>query len=399
MGFTVGRIFGTDVRVHWSWILILALFAVGLGVALGDGSVASFSVPTAWGASIAFAALVFASVTAHELAHVKVARRNGGQVPVVVIQLFGGPYIMEVKPRTAGEEFRIAVAGSALSLAVALLAGAVGAVLAFAPVNIDQAPAALQAVYIVAVLVSGFNVMLCLINLVPGYPLDGARAFHAIVWQRTGREEAATAATIRVGRYLGFSLFGAAVITFVFVDLIVGLCLFIAGIVMINSSSLMGKRSLLQGLVSGLHVSDAEDAEPARVPPQLTLDVFAGEYLADRLGAAALVERGSELLGLIGTMQIRRIPRRFWPRTRTEQAMVKIDDVPRVAGDTDLWAGIEMLERSGLDALVVATAGPDTLLMTKRSAGMVLRERFMERQREMAAMGGTRGWRLRGPRR
>lgn len=399
MGLTIGRIFGTDVRVHWSWILILALFVVGLGVAMSDGSVASFSVPVAWGASIGFAALVFASVTAHELAHVKVARRNGGQVPVVVIQLLGGPYIMEVKARTAGEEFRIAIAGSAFSLILALVAGAVGAALAFVPGNIDQAPSALQAAYIVAVLASGFNVLLGLVNLVPGYPLDGARAFHAIVWRRTRSEEAATAATIRVGRYLGFSLFGAAAITFMFVDLIVGLCLFIAGMVMVNSSSLMDKRSLLQALVSGLHVSDAEDAEPARVPPQLTLDVFAGEYLSDRLGAAALVERGSELLGLIGTMQIRRIPRRIWPRTRTEQAMVKIEDVPRVAGDTDLWAGIEILERSGLDALVVAAAGSDTLLMTKRSAGMVLQQRFIERQRELTAMGRTRGWRFRGPRR
>ena len=81
---------------------------------------------------------------------------------------------------------------------------------------------------------------------------------------------------------------------------------------------LLDRRQTLQNLVAGLHVSDAEDTEAARVPPQLTLDVFAAEYLAERLGAAALVERGSELLGLIGTAQIRRIPRRTWPRTHTE---------------------------------------------------------------------------------
>jgi Zn-dependent protease len=395
-GLTLGRIFGTEVRVHWTWIPILAFIAVVFGVDLTDGTAAMWPAGLAWGSSIAVAALVLASVMAHELAHVKVARRNGRQVPVVVVQLLGGPYVMEVKPKTAGEEFRIAIAGSALSLVVAIVAGALAVALSFGPVSIDQAPAAVQAVQFVAVMVAVFNLMLCLVNLVPGYPLDGARAFHALVWQRTGKEEAATAATIRVGRYLGLLLIGSAVVSLAFVDLLVGLCLLVAGWLMVGSSRLMDKRSLLRGLVAGLHVSDAEDADPARVPPQLTLDVFAGEYLADRLGAAALVERGSELLGLIGTAQIRRIPRRIWPKTRTEDAMVKIEDVPSMTGDADLWAGLETLERSGLDALVVAAAGPGTLLMTRRSAARIVHEKAEERQRELIALGKVRRGRFRG---
>jgi len=57
---------------------------------------------------------------------------------------------------------------------------------------------------------------------------------------------------------------------------------------------------MLQNLIAGARVSDAADSDFARLPPQLTLDVFAGEYLGEKLGAAALVERGEELLGLIG---------------------------------------------------------------------------------------------------
>ncbi|MFI5258143.1 MAG: site-2 protease family protein [Candidatus Limnocylindrales bacterium] len=395
-GLTLGRVFGTEVRVHWTWIFVLAFIAVVFGIDLSDGTAAMWPTALAWGSSIAVAALVLASVTAHELAHVKVARRNGGQVPVVVVQLLGGPYIMEVKPRTAGEEFRIAIAGSALSLIVAVVGAAVAAALSYGPVNIDQAPASVQAVQFVAVMVAVFNLLLCLVNLVPGYPLDGARALHSLVWRRTGKEGVATSVTIRVGRYVGLLLIGTAAMTLAFMDFIVGLSLFVAGWLMIGSSRLMDKRSLLQGLVAGLHVSDAEDADPARVPPQLTLDVFAGEYLADRLGAAALVERGTELLGLIGTAQIRRIPRRIWPRTRTEEAMVKIGDVPRMDGDTDLWAGLEALERTGLDALVVAAAGPGTLLMTRRSAARVVHERAEERQRELMAMALVRRGRFRG---
>ena len=107
----------------------------------------------------------------------------------------------------------------------------------------------------------------------------------------------------------------------IFVDLWPGLALLVAGWLLVGSSRLLDRRLFLQGLIAGAHVSDAADSDTARIPPQLTLDVFAGEYLGERLGGAALVERGEELLGLIGTAQIRRIPRRNWPAMRTEQAM------------------------------------------------------------------------------
>jgi CBS domain-containing protein len=94
------------------------------------------------------------------------------------------------------------------------------------------------------------------------------------------------------------------------------------------------------------------------------LDAFASEFLGERLGGVALVERGDELVGMIGTAQIKRVPARAWPRTRTEAVMVRIDAVPRVDADLDLWSALEVLERTGLDALIVtsgagvATAAP-----------------------------------------
>jgi Zn-dependent protease len=396
MSPTLGRIFGTEVRAHWTWILILAFIAVIFGMDLTDGTAAVWPTGLAWGASIATAALVFGSVAAHELAHVKVARRNGQVVPVLVVQLLGGPYVMEVKPKTAGEEIRIAAAGSVFSLALALGFGLVGGVLLLAPFNIDQAPAGLQAIQFVATMLAVFNVMLGLVNLIPGYPMDGARILHGIVWARTGNDEAATAASIRVGRYTGmaFMLLGGLVIAVL--DAVIGLALVVAGWLMMGSSRVLERRRSLQTLVEGLHVSDAEETDAARVPPQLTLDVFAGQYLAERLGAAALVERGSELLGLIGTSQIRRIPRRNWTLTHTADAMVPIANVPSVSGDLDLWSALEVLERTGLDALLVGVEVPGGALVTRRSAAKVVHQRAEERQRELIAQGLFRKGRFRG---
>ena len=85
-GLTFGRVFETEVRAHWTWILVLAFISVILGLDLSDGPAAAWPPALAWGSAITTAALVFASVTAHELAHVKVARRNGQLIPAAVVQ-------------------------------------------------------------------------------------------------------------------------------------------------------------------------------------------------------------------------------------------------------------------------------------------------------------------------
>jgi Zn-dependent protease len=318
------------------------------------------------------------------------AERCGLKLPVVVVQLLGGPYVMEIRPRTAADELRIAIAGSVFSLIVAFGFGLVAGFLILGPYGSDNSPDLLQGIGFVTFTLSAFNVILSVINLLPGYPLDGARVLHALVWLRTGQEPVATAAAIRIGRYLGVALIGAGLLMLIFFDPLAGFSLVVAGWLVMGSSRVLDRRNVLQGLLLGLHVSDAEDADPARVPPQLTLDVFAAEYLTERLGAAALVERGTELLGLIGTAQIRKIPRRIWTRTRTEEAMVSIANVPKLAGDSDLWSALEVLEKSGLDALLVAggaAEGVGNVLMSRRSAARLVHLKAEERQRELIAQG------------
>jgi CBS domain-containing protein len=172
--------------------------------------------------------------------------------------------------------------------------------------------------------------------------------------------------------------------------------LVVAGWLVMSSSRFLDRRSVLQELIGGLRVSDAEDTDPGRVPPQLTLDVFAASFLGERMGAAALVERGEELIGLIGTAQIRRIPARNWTSTHTEQAMVRIADVPRVRPDTDLWSALELLERTGLDALLVTADSAATILVSRRSAARLVHEKAEEQHRKLMAIDQIKKSGIRG---
>jgi Zn-dependent protease len=394
----LGRVFDTEVRAHWSWIIILAFIAVIFSTDLSAqaSSPAGWNLAWAWGTSIVTALLVFVSVVLHEIAHVAVASRNGMRTPAVVIQLIGGAFAMEIQPKNPGEEFRVAVAGSALSFLLMLLFGGVTLLLGAGPVDVNGAPLALQAVQFVTFILALFNGFLGGVNLLPGYPLDGARVAHAIAWRKTGSEVAATAIAVRLGRYLGLLLVATGVFVVFYGDATAGLSLGVAGWLIAGSSKVLDRRAQLRNLVAGLRVADAEDPDPARIPPQLTLDVFAGEYLAERMGTAALVERGSELLGLIGTAQIRRVPRRAWPNTHTEQVMVPIGSVPCAARDSDLWTALEVLERTGLDAMLVSGSEDGPVLMTRRGAAQMVRERVEGQQRDLLAGRQLKKGRFRG---
>lgn len=351
IGLSLGRVFNTEVRAHWTWVPIIAFISVIFGMDLADGTAANWPTALAWGSSITVALLVFVSVAGHELAHVRVATLAGQQIPRVVVQLLGGPYVMEVRPKDSAEEIRIALAGPIFSFIVAVIFGVVGAVLVLGP--LDTAPDGVQALAFVTTMVAAFNGLLCIINLVPGYPMDGARILHAVVWRITGKEAVATAAAIRVGRNVGVALIVVGALTMTFLDLVAGLSLVIAGWLVMSSSRFLDRRSGLQELISGLRVRDATETDMATVPPQLTLDVFAATYLGERMGSAALVEHNDELVGIVGTAQIRKIASNSWTKTRTEDVMLPIERVPRVSGDMDLWSALELLERSGLDAVIV----------------------------------------------
>lgn len=377
-GVPLGRMFGTEIRAHWTWIFLLALITVVLGEGLAAQATTNVDSAWAWGSAIVTALLVFGSVTVHELAHVVIARRNGIGGNVVVIQLLGGTYLMEARPRNWGQELRAALAGPFVSAVLVLAFGGITALMELGWGSSSNVPDSVAAVSFVADVLALFNLFLVVTNLVPGYPMDGARIVHAVAWARSGRDEVATMVASRIGRMVGIGVMGLGVGVIVFVDLWPGLALMVAGWLLVGSSRILDRRLFLQGLMAGAHVSDAADSDLARVPPQLTLDVFAGEYLGERMGGAALVERGEELLGLIGTAQIRRIPRRNWPAMRTEQAMVPLGSVPWARGDSDLWPALELLERSGLDGLLIGTGEHVSALLTRRSVSLLIRERAQQ---------------------
>ena len=199
-GFRLGRLFGIEIDVHPSWLVIAGLLMWSLASAALPADFPEVGTAARLGMAAAITVFFFASLLGHELGHSLVAMARGIPVAGITFFLFGGMARAGRDSRGPGEEFLIAVAGPVVSFLLAALflalwwLGATGGW-----------PAALTgSLAYLCVL----NVILGAFNLLPGFPMDGGRVLRAAIWKATGSVDRATLWASRVGVWLALALMG-----------------------------------------------------------------------------------------------------------------------------------------------------------------------------------------------
>jgi Zn-dependent protease len=184
----IGQVAGVDILVRASWLLIAVLIAVLIGPQFED-PVSGLSEGWGWAAGLVFAVLLYLSVLLHELSHALAAKAFKLPVRSVTLHFLGGVTQIEGEPQTPGREFVVSVVGPVTSLVVG------GIALAAAWVTPDDTLVGLMLAMLAAA-----NLVVGLLNLVPGLPLDGGRILRAGVWWATRRPHLATAVAGWSGR-------------------------------------------------------------------------------------------------------------------------------------------------------------------------------------------------------
>ncbi|MFV0259357.1 MAG: site-2 protease family protein [Acidimicrobiales bacterium] len=194
----LGRVASVPIGLHWSILLIAAVVVSGLAgtilpsIAPGYGS--ALYLIAALSGGVAF----LASIAAHELGHAVVARREEGPVQGITLFALGGVASMGSEASTPGGAARIAAAGPAVSVGLAL--GGAGVAYGLAALG---TPALIVAAVAWLAVVNGG---LALFNLLPVLPLDGGRILQALLWRRSGDRTQATISAARVGRLGGWAI-------------------------------------------------------------------------------------------------------------------------------------------------------------------------------------------------
>lgn len=181
--------FGMPVRVPLSGLLGVGLIAWLWTPTFSRGTTGASGVI----AAIVFAALLYVGILAHELAHGLTARKLGNRVHSITLWILGGFTVYERAGLTAGKEAAIAASGPLTTLAYAGVAEVALRVLS----GVAPTP-----VLLVLDALVWTNVLLGIMNLLPGLPLDGGGLVRAAVWGATGSERKGTVVAAWCGRVL-----------------------------------------------------------------------------------------------------------------------------------------------------------------------------------------------------
>src|SRR5215218_5453545 len=298
------RIFGIRVGVNYSWFLVLFVVIFVLWDSLSETLDASET--TVYVVAVVAAASFFGSILLHELGHALAARREGIAVDGIDLFLFGGVMKMSRETDSPGAEFRVAVAGPLVTLAIMALASVAAILLAGGDSFWDAARLSSSAdaspVEVVVSLLVSMNLVLLLFNLVPAFPLDGGRIARAAAWKLTGDRHRATRFAARIGIGFGYLLMagGLALIVLVEGATFDGIWFGALGWLLASAARATLAQTAFTEQLAGITVADVMDSEPVTIPAGLTAAQAYEDYFLRYQGWEwfAVVEDDGRYIGL-----------------------------------------------------------------------------------------------------
>ncbi|NDJ36029.1 MAG: CBS domain-containing protein [Chloroflexi bacterium] len=357
-GLRIARLFGIDIRLDWSWLLIFALITLNLSAVFAQQQ-PEWSLALRWSLAIGTSVLFFASVLVHELAHSLTAVGQGIKVRNITLFLFGGVSNIQRQPESPGSEFLITIVGPVSSI----ILGVMFLVLAGLPGIMTDPMGTIETLGPAATvfsLLGSVNLVLGVFNLIPGFPLDGGRLLRSGLWAATGDLTRATRWASWVGQGIAWLLIAAGVamifgiqIPFFGTGFINGLWLVFIGWFLSSASRRSYQQVVIEDMLEDVPVSRLMRGSPPTVSPDITLDELVDGYIMSSSDRSFPVLENGVLIGLIALSDVREYARSEWPTTRVRQAMTPREALDTVDPNEDAAEALQKLVRRDLRQLPV----------------------------------------------
>lgn len=342
---TLFRIAGTDIRIHFTFFLLLAWFAIsGYQIAEWQGAIDSVLLILA----------IFACVVLHELGHVIAARRYGITTPDITLLPIGGLARLSRMPEKPSEEVVIAIAGPLVNVVIVGILLIFGADLSLDPeriVTYGQAFISQLAV---------INLYLFAFNLIPAFPMDGGRVLRALLAFRMGRARAT-----RIAAWIG----QAVAVGFALLGLIWGnvLLILIAGFVFLAARGESGHTGLME-IARRVPLDRAMVKSFESLSPQATIADAVDALLRTTQAEFPVVDGGGRMRGVVTRAAIAAAMKADGP---TSPALEAMETAPAVPERTPLVVAVRLIVERG--APIVGVIDAD-----ERLIGYVSRENLSE---------------------
>ncbi|HEY0517765.1 MAG TPA: site-2 protease family protein [Solirubrobacteraceae bacterium] len=290
-----------------SWFIVLFLLIWWLAEYFD--AILVDSQTTVYVVAVAGAFGYFLSLVLHELGHAMVARRLGIPIAGIDLWFFGGLSRMRREPATAGEEFKIAAAGPAVTLLLLAACVAAGSLIGgshrFTDVALTKEHFTTSPALALVGWLGFVNAFLFVFNIIPAFPLDGGRIARAAIWARTGDRNRATQATGRAGQALAIGLGALGLLTYGSSRSLLDLLTLFLAFVLFQAASGAVLQGRIGRRIQGLRVGDIMDREPVTIPTGTSL-VDANEqfFLRYRWPWFVVVDQGRHFLGVVREQRV-----------------------------------------------------------------------------------------------
>lgn len=331
---TLFRIWGIDVRIHWSFVLILAYGAFFYGDSelglLGGALFGMFLI-----------LLLFVCVTLHEFGHALVAKYFHVNVPHITLLPIGGVASLERMPDKPMQEFLIAIAGPLVNFALVLLLWPFSSLAGDGFQNYGSLLQQMRDATVSGVLayLVVTNLLLGIFNLLPAFPMDGGRILRALLAMVMPYVQATNVAVL-VGRLMAvlffiWGIFGGGVFL-----------MLIAFFVYVGGGS---ERSAVESRYVLRNVKAKDALTPGAVSlytserVQRAVDLIMSSYQTDY----PVLDLSNKLVGVLTRANLVNALKTTGPETRIVDVMLPIDRVPICQPNDDLSEVWEKMTMQG----------------------------------------------------
>ncbi|MDQ2817648.1 MAG: site-2 protease family protein [Candidatus Eremiobacteraeota bacterium] len=340
----VATVFGIDIRIHFGWIFIFALVAWSLSSDIGPLRHVQVTSGQRMMLAIVTALLFFASVVAHELSHSLLARARGIPIKGITLFVFGGVSSLGGEPQTAGVEGWIALVGPLTSFGLAVIFYAIAAGL-----GLRTAPGEAAGYLALA------NAALGAFNLLPAYPLDGGRIFHALAWRRTGDLMRATRSAVRVSRVVAILMMAYGALETLVIGFGGGLWLIVIGWFLLEAGAAQGMQMQLASAIRGRFARDLLSTPAPAIAANATVGEAVSELVKGGVRAAPVM-LGDSLLGIVTFSDLAKLNGESPAGAYVTSIMTRTQDLKSATPATPAEELLKMLVDGNYDQIPVIDA-------------------------------------------
>jgi Zn-dependent protease/predicted transcriptional regulator len=365
----LGKLFGIEIGLHYSWFLIALLIVMSLGSQF-QASHPEWGSNIIWALAVLTAILFFVTLLAHELSHALVARTRGLSTTAITLFALGGVAQIEKEPEDAKTEFLVGIVGPFSSAVLGLISLGVAWAVGW---RISASPATpLTAMF---VWLGYINLTLAAFNMIPGYPLDGGRILRSILWMTSRDVVKATQMAANVGKAIALLFIALGIFRSFTGAGFGGLWIAFIGWFLLQAATASASSVAITAGLKGIRVSDVMTADCLMLDGNMNVEQFVETYLLRSGKRCFVVQENGEVAGLVTAHEIKELDRARWPYTTLSDIMRPLDQLHTVAPTTPVMEALETMGRDDVNQLPVVSGNHLDGIITRANVVQFLHTR------------------------